>query len=654
MADILVAGPILRRVTTHTVCVWMVTDKKALLKLTVLRDGDVIGESDSAYISQIEQQRCQLGGKLFVYLLQAKPNKDIQRFPYDELLSYRIDEIDGTTPKSIDLKAINLTYGDAANPTFFIPKQINRLLHGSCRKPHGHVSSNDTNYDALSLADTEIELNHNETVNRPALLLLTGDQIYADDVAKSIFALIEQKGPEILGYKELLPLPAKPGGLDPNVTQSDGRTTLAKKNACFSSDKAAYHLFRFAEFAAMYVYVFGNALNWTPDFSQEEDATVRKALQAFHCTLPKVRRLLANIPTYMIFDDHDVTDDWNITGGWYDKVRDNPLGHRVISNALAAYWAFQGWGNDPNNFDYDMIRSVIDFLATPTPSETLTKQHDLMTWKHRGWGYSIPTHPPIIALDSRTQRQPDGDFYPTQLMDRYALDWLEMEWLQIKTQKEHQINQQIIDEAFLERPIIIAPTPVMGFTPVELLTQFGLWLLGAIEDSRFIRPIEKIFDIEGIATGYFVFKFDAEAWISNREGFSNFLNNLLHKMDINQCVFLSGDVHYAFTAKSSFESLGKKLDCWQLTSSSLCNEPNEQQEKILTKISRSNEFPSHKNWSLTAKKRWETKVNFLTDTDTKQRIIQQCNIGLLELKDGKPVRHTLICADERKVFMIDQ
>jgi hypothetical protein len=49
----------------------------------------------------------------------------------------------------------------------------------------------------------------------------------------------------------------------------------------------------------------------------------------------------------MIFDDHDVTDDWNLTARWRHRVHASPAGRRIVANALAAYWAFQGWGNDP-------------------------------------------------------------------------------------------------------------------------------------------------------------------------------------------------------------------------------------------------------------------------------------------------------------------
>lgn len=91
--------------------------------------------------------------------------------------------------------------------------------------------------------------------------------------------------------------------------------------------------------------------------------TARKGLLAFpgdlanvltHLkTLPKVRRALANIPTYMIFDDHDVTDDWNMTLKFCSAVYNSDLGRRVVQNALVAYALCQLWGNTPEQFQAD-------------------------------------------------------------------------------------------------------------------------------------------------------------------------------------------------------------------------------------------------------------------------------------------------------------
>ena len=90
-----------------------------------------------------------------------------------------------------------------------------------------------------------------------------------------------------------------------------------------------------------------------------------KSLARAHQALPAVRRVLANHPTYMIFDDHDVTDDWNLTSAWREGVHQNPTGRRFVANALAAFWAFQGWGNDPDLYDAS-FKDTTQRLSDPT------------------------------------------------------------------------------------------------------------------------------------------------------------------------------------------------------------------------------------------------------------------------------------------------
>ena len=75
-----------------------------------------------------------------------------------------------------------------------------------------------------------------------------------------------------------------------------------------------------------------------------------KVVTAFRDGLPEARRALANVATYMIFDDHEVTDDWNLSQRWKDKVYTSPLGRTVLRNGLVAYLVCQGWGNDPAAF----------------------------------------------------------------------------------------------------------------------------------------------------------------------------------------------------------------------------------------------------------------------------------------------------------------
>jgi PhoD-like phosphatase len=60
---------------------------------------------------------------------------------------------------------------------------------------------------------------------------------------------------------------------------------------------------------------------------------------------PDIRWLLATIPSLMIFDDHDVIDDWNISWQWLQDVRAQTWWHARITGAFAAYWIYQHLGN---------------------------------------------------------------------------------------------------------------------------------------------------------------------------------------------------------------------------------------------------------------------------------------------------------------------
>ncbi len=50
--------------------------------------------------------------------------------------------------------------------------------------------------------------------------------------------------------------------------------------------------------------------------SKQKYETELKDLEESRKDLRKIRRLLANVPTYMICDDHEITDDWNIDRKW--------------------------------------------------------------------------------------------------------------------------------------------------------------------------------------------------------------------------------------------------------------------------------------------------------------------------------------------------
>ena len=54
----------------------------------------------------------------------------------------------------------------------------------------------------------------------------------------------------------------------------------------------------------------------------------------------------------MIFDDHEVTDDWYLSQSWRSRVLTAPFGRAIVRNGYAAYAVCQAWGNDPAAFTH--------------------------------------------------------------------------------------------------------------------------------------------------------------------------------------------------------------------------------------------------------------------------------------------------------------
>jgi hypothetical protein len=60
---------------------------------------------------------------------------------------------------------------------------------------------------------------------------------------------------------------------------------------------------------------------------------------------PAVRWLLSTVPTCMIFDDHDVIDDWNTSAAWLAKMRATDWWRERVLSGLMSYWVHQHLGN---------------------------------------------------------------------------------------------------------------------------------------------------------------------------------------------------------------------------------------------------------------------------------------------------------------------
>ena len=62
--------------------------------------------------------------------------------------------------------------------------------------------------------------------------------------------------------------------------------------------------------------------------------------------LPEVERwMLSVVPSAMIFDDHDMIDDWNTSSSWLDDIRRQPWWKDRAVGGFMSYWVYQHLGN---------------------------------------------------------------------------------------------------------------------------------------------------------------------------------------------------------------------------------------------------------------------------------------------------------------------
>ena len=535
------AGPLLRRLEPRRLVLWLVGSRELTLTLKLR----FAGQSLAIALDQGQCTVVPVGREAFIHLIDV-PLDDA--LPQDVVIDY--DLLVDASP--IAEWAPHLLYGNAQRPSFVLHRRIHQLVHGSCRKPHHPAADGLLCVDRL-LADAPL------AEQRPALLLMSGDQVYADDVAgpmlRAIHALIARLGlfdehlegavvgdsASLYGHRasyyhrvDLLP------ALDSNQTLRE-RFFGGVKKPIFTSSTADNHLVTFAEVIAMYLLVWsptpwGLITPQAPVLSTEEGqryAREQVQVDRFRDGLSGVARVLAHLSTLMIFDDHDITDDWNLSAQWEQTAYGHPFSKRIIGNALLAYLLCQGWGNQPDGFGE--LVSQTQALTTGAQANALeaSAQDELLEalLKFQQWHYVLPTTPALVVLDTRTRRwrseftlkQPSG-----------LLDWEALCELQ---------------QALLDHPsaIIVSPAPVFGV--------------------KLIETVQKVFSWCG-----YPLLVDAENWMAHRGAAQVILNIFRHSRTPGNYVILSGDVHYSFVYEVLIRHRNAGPRIWQITSSGIKNE----------------------------------------------------------------------------------
>jgi hypothetical protein len=83
----------------------------------------------------------------------------------------------------------------------------------------------------------------------------------------------------------------------------------------------------------------------TPPHDQVKDFEEYTWLYHESWTDPEVRWLLSTLPSSMIFDDHDVRDDWNTSQSWREEMKATSWWEERIVGGLSSYWVYQHLGN---------------------------------------------------------------------------------------------------------------------------------------------------------------------------------------------------------------------------------------------------------------------------------------------------------------------
>lgn len=653
---LMLAGPILRRVEPTLVTVWVALRESGTLELN-LWNGVVKDDGGSPLFSGPANQlvtnaisntsaTIRIGDQLHIGLVTIRFPPDKPLLPH---LTYSYNITLTTASGTHDLKSLgllktgdiegkpNLAMGYATNflPSFSLtPVEITdlRILHGSCRRINRNVP------DGLAWVDDFIESSRSDPKTRPHQLLLSGDQIYADDINAPLLEIIIDPAKKLIGTQndpsgkpvplEELPIGDKLFLADELRFPPGYRFSLTINHAKLSSKDGTSHLLSLGEFCAMYLIVWSNTCwpeklpteaeiksrvqltidrirklppelrphllgrtekgalitsfrlgeipeadlqtilgpdqKFTPwDLSKKQHRKEKRdaiknreegpskevlLLKQLWEALPKVRRALANVPTYMMFDDHEVTDDWYLNPMWRDRVLTNPLGRTIVRNGLISYALFQAWGNDPLKFESGDNKKLLDestklFLPNTTgPNEAVGTEIDrLLGLNLRDpletppvkWHYSVKgSRHLLIAIDNRTRRSFVSRIGPPSNLSPAAL--------------EEQIPAGPL-EAGLEVLILIAPLPVIG---PPMLDELVAPLVYRIFDIRERNNLEKQEGTKGMAGT----DPDAiEAWAFDPIATEALLKRL---ETYRRVVILSGDVHNGSSQSMSYWKKG--------------------------------------------------------------------------------------------------
>jgi len=245
---------------------------------------------------------------------------------------------------------------------------------------------------------------------------------------------------------------------------------------------------------------------------------------------PTIRWLFSTLSTAMIFDDHDVHDDWNISQAWLDEIRTHQWWNEHIVAALASYWIYQHVGNlQPHHHaDDELLRRIKESDDGWPILAEFARAADESTSGTR-WSYSRDLGDTrLVVIDSRAGRVLEEG-------KRSMLD--EEEWSWVEEHLAGDFDHLLIATSL---PWLLAP----GMHYAEAWSEAvagGAWGAALAPFGDRVRRTA-----------------DLEHWAAFQESFAR-LTELLRSVGAGErgrapasIVVLSGDVHHAYLCEVAF------------------------------------------------------------------------------------------------------
>jgi hypothetical protein len=546
-APVVWAGPILRQVSESSVMVWLATSEAVDMRVKLYEHGR--GGWTQIAVGDFTAP-ARIGARLYSnYAKVVRPG--LRRgvlYGYDVELraqeGWAFSHGHGVVANAM------VTYDGAPFPTFVIGHEGRRLevMHASCRKIHAPEP------DAMLSMDQHLASVANGVAHRPSMLLLTGDQIYADDVSIELIGGIMKAAELLLGFPEYAPGHGRTSQIRPGTGEGQRYSLLHGAGFSVDAEVGGQHLMSFGEYAAMYLLTWSPVLwVWGPlrDMLAIPLRThIREILGG--------RRVLANVPTYMIMDDHEVTDDYPLHLRQDATIGGSPLGRWVIANAHAAYAEFQLRGNDPAKAGA-IHRELVSYVDAgmpmpdplfasefePTPEERTAYETRRDAYASRviavkGLSFTTPISPRVVFMDTRTRRALHEEERCPGLLDWTGLS------------EVRAMIQGLRSEA---------PAPLLVVSPPPL---YNLAALEAYQRHEAANPVP-----------------DPEPWCGDADAFAE-IHRIFFDAGRAAVVSFSGDVHYGYVCTAPFRGAHESMTVVQLTSSGVKNHPSENQQRVLS------------------------------------------------------------------------